>query len=84
MRLFAHHFDVERAVKDQREQARSLLSGLMLHHPAGREVGVGKRAYHLAVDVKPTLEHDDGVSGGVAVNFAFDAGWVPNDIVLIA
>lgn len=81
---FAQRFDVERAVKQQDEQAGFIHSGLVLHGLARREVDVCARPDNLAIGIEPALQHDDRMGGGVPVKAASHAGRVADEIMLFA
>ncbi len=81
---FAQRFDVERAVKQQDEQAGFIHSRLMLHGLARREVDVCAGPDNAAIGIEAPLQHDDRMGGGVPVKAASHAGRITDEIVLFA
>jgi len=81
---FTQRFDVERAVKQQDEQAGFIHSGLMLHGLAGRKVDVRAGPDDLAIGIEPPLQDDDRMGSGVPVRPASYAGRITDEVMLFA
>src|SRR5919108_3057095 len=80
----AKNLDVERAVKQDDEQAGPVSRNLVSHRFPRREVRIGRWSDGLAVGFESSLENDDRVRSRMSMHLASEAGRVPDQVMLLA
>jgi hypothetical protein len=79
----AYDLNVERAVKEEHEQAGSFVGRLMAHALACWEVCVWTRSDQLTIRLERPIQHHNRVGGGVLVHTAFETSRIADKVMLL-